>query len=369
MNKTTMMVTSVAIVAMLLGAVVFAVPASTLSSMQLPQIFNTAFAAGSHRDIYMSAEVLPNGQYGYKMINDTRDGTPVGGYYTTTAAIPGPSLVLTEGDTVTLHLQNNLVSNDAGISISGLTVTPGISATPGASTTYTFTVPSAGTYIYKDPQNSLLGLFGAVIVNKASGAVEPYVSGASGAITPAKRSDLSKEFVLFMIGSTFWGQQIDEKTGLQGPLWTNPMIGATQDDLVRFHILSIGMAHTFHLHAHSWLQPGTNAIIDTKEMLTPEDTHDFVIKAGDQVGPGEWQYHCHVFAHMEAGMMGMFMVYPKGSPSANEPGASPLAPGSGSGLVTFQITDQPGAWFKSTRGSALFPTTKTNSLELAAPGD
>jgi 6-phosphogluconolactonase (cycloisomerase 2 family) len=364
-----MVLASIATVAMLLGAVVFAAPAFTLSSIQLPQIFNTAFAAGSHHDISMTAEVLPNGQFAYKMVSDSVDSTPVAGYYLTTATIPGPSLVLTEGDTVTVHLHNNLAM-PVGFSIENVAPTATLTA-PAATQDYSFSVPTAGTYIYKDDKNALLGLFGAIIVNKADGSVEPYVSGASGQITPAMNSQLSKEIVLFMIGSTFWGQEISS-TG-QTPLWTNPMIGATQNDLVRFHILSIGMDHTFHLHAHRWVQPGTNAIIDTKEMKAPQDTHDFVIKAGDQVGPGEWQYHCHVFAHMEAGMMGMFHVRAAGA-SPSEAGASPFGvavtgSGNGNGVVTFQITDQPGSWFKSTRGSVLFPITQTQSLEVALPGD
>ena len=75
-------------------------------------------------------------------------------------------------------------------------------------------------------------------------------------------------------------------------------------DLVRWRVISIGQEfHTFHVHGHRWvtaegaltdnvtLGPGTYTTFDWTE---------------DNVG--EWLYHCHVPAHMEGGMLGLYTV-------------------------------------------------------------
>ena len=163
------------------------------------------------------------------------------------------------------------------------------------------------------------------MVDSTDGKVERYIDG-NGAIKSAKASELDKQYVLFMVGSTFWGTEIS-KAGTQTPLWTNPILGAVEDDIVRYHVLWVGPGHTFHLHAHRWFEPGTNSIIDVKLLASGSDSHTFTVKAGTGVGPGNWQYHCHLFSHMEAGMHGSFRVdAAKGSqkgPGNSITGASP----------------------------------------------
>ena len=134
---------------------------------------------------------------------------------------------------------------------------------------------------------------------------------------------IDKEFVVYMQQTTMWIMEIDNsKGGLQTPLWKNPDLVAKLDDEVRFHILGMGnFFHTFHLHAHRWLDPGTTNVIDTKT-IGPLENHPFVIRAGEGVGAAHWNYHCHVFSHLQAGMMGHFIVSETGGPSI--PGDDPL---------------------------------------------
>ena len=74
-------------------------------------------------------------------------------------------------------------------------------------------------------------------------------------------------------------------------------------------------------------------------------------------------YHCHVFAHMQAGMTGFYRVTADGGPSI--PGPSPLGDDSGNKLINFEIVDEPGPWFKN-----LAPVPGTSeSLAIANPGD
>jgi len=313
-------------------------------------------ALAAVHNIALSAEVLPNGQYGYK-----RDGQ---------AVIPGPTLFVQQNDTINVALTNN-TPVPVGFKVPGLSA-GSAKAASGATQNYTVTANKAGTYVYHGDGQELLGLFGALVVDRSDGKVESYVDG-DGTIKSVNATELNKQYVLFMVGSTFWGAEISA-TGTQTPLWTNPVLGAVVNDIVRVHVLSVGPGHTFHLHAHRWLEPGTTSVIDTKLLADRADSHAFTIKAGAGVGSGNWQYHCHLFSHMEAGMHGSFRVDPTGGAGDSIVGASPYGAillgqnNSVPGLATFIISDQPGSWFRSARGDALSPITITKSLEVIYPG-
>jgi YVTN family beta-propeller protein len=359
MNKNSATLSAVVVATMLLSAMVLAAPTLSISNIQLPQIFHSALAAGAANEVTLEAEVLPNGQYAYSMVSHTVDGEPADIDYSEIATIPGPTIVINEGESLEITVTDSLPGIDTDVEVEG----------------FDSNSAETGTYVYRGEEGALVGLFGAIIVNDEDGSVESYVDGGTGEITSVSASELDREFVLFMVGSTFWGQEIIE--GAQTPLWTNPTLHSDHLDKVRFHILSIGHGHTFHLHAHRWVDPGTSAIIDTKLMEEPSDTHVFTVEAGSDVGPGHWQYHCHVFAHMEAGMHGIFHVGStpdaEHNPTESEAGASPygghpvLANASIAGLVTFEITDEPGSWFRNTLD--ISEITKTRSLAVAKPGD
>lgn len=381
---------------------------------------STTALAASH-NIVLSAETLPNGQSGYKMVSHSGNQ---GSHYPSIAVIPGPTLFIKQGDSVSVQLVNN-TKEKVGFKVPGLS--HGGRVGPGETGSYSIDTSVRGTHPYHDEKLGLTGLFGAIVIDKPDGKVESYLD-AGGSIVPVKQRDVKKQQVLFMIGSTFWGTEISQD-GTQTPLWTNPTLGAVHNDIVRFHILSVGPGHTFHLHAHRWLKPvtetrkgkdsayrhdkdrddyshfrrdgdgdrhgdddddhrhhdsskgtvehsGTPGIIDTKLMADRFDSHVFTVKAGTGVGPGNWQYHCHLFSHMEAGMHGSFRVDPAGSPQmgASIAGASPHGAIFGHasndpGLVTFIISDQPGSWFRSARAETIFGITKgTRSLEVLPPG-
>lgn len=341
--------------------------------LKIPATMTTAFAlfavtlltspvalAAVH-NIALSAEVLPNGQYAYK-----RDGQ---------AVIPGPTLFVKQGDTIHIALTNHTPVS-VGLKVPGLSKGEAKTAANGGTHAYSFTATKTGTYTYHGDGPELLGLFGAIVVDRQDGKVEGLVDD-NGAIKSVDAIEVTKQYVLFMVGSTFWGTEIS-KTGVQTPLWTNPILGAVENDIVRFHVLSVGPGHTFHLHAHRWIEPGTTSIIDTKLLADGAASHSFLVKAGTGVGPGNWQYHCHLFSHMEAGMHGSFRVDsstpgPNFGTGTSIAGASPSGAIFGNastdpGLVTFIISDEPGSWFRSTRGDALAPTTISKSLEIIPPG-
>ncbi|MBP6057223.1 MAG: multicopper oxidase domain-containing protein [Nitrosomonas sp.] len=315
----------------------------------------------------LTAKTLPNGQLGYAL-GGTEGGSDA------EAAIPGPALFVKQGDVVSVTLFNDTAS-EVGFKVPGLKNKNTTRTRPGQVQKYTVQANKAGTYVYHGDGKELLGLFGALVVDKANGPIDSYVDD-NGSIIPVTKANLDKQFVLFMVGSTFWGTEISGDGTQQKPLWTNPNLGAIENDIVRFHILSVGPGHTFHLHAHRWLKTGTNTVIDTKLLDEGSDTHTFTIKAGSGVGAGDWQYHCHLFAHMEAGMHGSFRVDPMGGSGVSIAGASPygrilLGTKDEPGLVTFKVSDEPASWFRSARGDAIVGLPydiKTKSLEVMSPG-
>jgi FtsP/CotA-like multicopper oxidase with cupredoxin domain len=113
------------------------------------------------------------------------NGAPAGFAPKTTTAptcstmqIPGPTLIVTEGQTVTVNLTNNLPGavGNTSILFPGFNVTPagGVKgvltreAAPGATVSYTFTASTPGTRAYySGTQGDLqieMGLYGAIIV-------------------------------------------------------------------------------------------------------------------------------------------------------------------------------------------------------------
>jgi FtsP/CotA-like multicopper oxidase with cupredoxin domain len=106
----------------------------------------------------------------------------ISGGFCNTMQIPGPTLIVTEGKTVTINLTNNLptAAGNTSILFPGFTVTAsgGVAgllaqeAAPGGSVTYTFTASTPGTRAYySGTQGDLqveMGLYGAIIVLPAS---------------------------------------------------------------------------------------------------------------------------------------------------------------------------------------------------------
>ncbi|MGB7633789.1 MAG: beta-propeller fold lactonase family protein [Nitrososphaeraceae archaeon] len=307
-------------------------------------------------NIELEVVVLPTGMPAYKMIShiethsnssasatDNYNATDLTSKYSKLATIPGPTLVVDEGDLVKVDIKDK---------------------NGNIQTSEEFVASKPGTFLYMDnSKEGENGLFGAVIVNPADKLTTGLVKGK---IQELSLNEIDKEIILFMVGSTFWGMEIDNHdNNRQIPLWTNPNIGGVIEQKFRFHVLGVGHAgnpaghqHTFHLHAHRWVDPGTNDIIDVKQII-PGRTHSFVIDVGDGVGPGQWTYHCHVFAHMEAGMMGGFKVV-SGDPAINipsQPGASPYK-----NFAAFELTDKPAKWFTNLAGD--ITNTGTRSLAV-----
>lgn len=304
---------------------ILAYPAWTLAAQE---------GAGNTHLIKMEAAKLDSGQLAYRMVshrvrNSSGLVQDITSQYSTEPTIPGPTIVMTEGDVAEVTLEHDVkgATDPVSIHVHGVHYkmdsdgtmkvfnhTADQAAFPGKSYTYKWTAApgTAGTWPYHDHAfgNPMLGaedkgLYGTLIVNPKNGKVSAMIDGQ---IKQVDIKDIKREFILWMHETTFWGMELNHLANRQVPLWTNPTIGAREGELVRFHVIGIGTAfHTFHLHGHRWIQPGTTHLVDTVN-IGPIVREAFVIKAGEGVGPGNWHYHCHVLQHMQSGMMGGFRV-------------------------------------------------------------
>jgi FtsP/CotA-like multicopper oxidase with cupredoxin domain len=106
-------------------------------------------------------------------------GMPIWGYTDNdpglggTAQLPGPTLIVNQGETVEVVLHNNLTESTALV-FPGQTMLPDLSGVaPGGMTTYSFSAASPGTYLYEagllpNAQHQVaMGLYGALIVRPA----------------------------------------------------------------------------------------------------------------------------------------------------------------------------------------------------------
>jgi manganese oxidase len=282
-----------------------AVPAAvTLGAAAPAHVANAQ--TGATRKVTIYAEALPGGQYGYGLERGK-------------ATIPGPVLEIWEGDTLEVTLVNTtdkrLSIHPHGVDYStdsdGAPLNNSFN-NPGETRTYVwrsremfpatgrrYMPGSAGYWHYHDhamgtdhgTAGLILGLYGALIVRRR------------GDILP----DPGKQFTV-----VFNDMKINN---LVAP--HTPMFEANLGQRVEWIAIGHGIYfHTFHLHAHRWVDNRTgmlespsdpSQVIDNKD-LNPGSSFGFQVLAGEGVGPGVWMYHCHVQNHSDQGMAGLFLV-------------------------------------------------------------
>jgi FtsP/CotA-like multicopper oxidase with cupredoxin domain len=295
---------------------------------------NSVEAASSKtHEIVLSAEQLDNGLLAYKMvshvIHDGGSTKDITNRYSDDATIPGPTIVITEGDQVDLTIENDLGSGLVSVHVHGvhyeitsdgtlehINMIGDQGAAAGGAFSYHWVAGkgTAGTWPYHDHTFGGIngaenrGLFGTLIVNPASGKIAAVDKND---IKTIEVKDLKKQFVLYVNDDAFWGMEID-KDGNQKALWTNPKLGAKTGDYVRFHLIALGTdtVHEFDLDDYKWLDPGTKRLISSKN-IGPLENHVFTIKARE----GTSEYTDENTSNELMGMEGVFRVTNSGSNS------------------------------------------------------
>ena len=182
-------------------------PSSSASSTSL------ANSNGVKHNIEMVVITLPSGQPAYKLVSHVKSNSPsslsnvdtasvnnnnnidLSSRYSELATIPGPTLVVSEGDYVKVNIKDkdgNFVKSEE------------------------FIASQPGTFLYiDDSKDGDNGLFGAVIVNPKNNLTEALIKGE---IQELPLNKLDKDVLLFMVGSTFWGMEIDNKNNYKQSL-------------------------------------------------------------------------------------------------------------------------------------------------------
>jgi FtsP/CotA-like multicopper oxidase with cupredoxin domain len=83
-----------------------------------------------------------------------------------------------------------------------------------------------------------------------------------------------------------------------------PVFRSRVGQLVQWDVMAMGSEHhTFHVHGHRWI--GADGVPRDTQTIGPAESFRFRWREED---PGTWLYHCHVEAHMMAGMIGIYRV-------------------------------------------------------------
>ncbi|MDX6505324.1 MAG: hypothetical protein QOE29_2449 [Gaiellaceae bacterium] len=260
----------------------------------------------THRDQMMDVRIKGKSHfnaYGYRRYT-ANFGAPMG-----PASIPGPLLEVNEGETLTVHFQNEVdvpitlhphgifYSNEMDGAYKGKFTDPGGFVQPKKKFTYVWEAHTgtAGNWLYHDhgpmdPVPVFKGLFGPLIVRDPSNPTPP-----------------DTEFFLFLHSfapvATGLRSQFECING-HAYAGNTPTLQASVGDRVAFHVVALDDDfHTFHLHGHRWTDP-SGEVIDTK-VMGPAESHTFEFIEDNA---GRWFYHCHVFSHLHTGMNGWYIV-------------------------------------------------------------
>jgi FtsP/CotA-like multicopper oxidase with cupredoxin domain len=222
--------------------------------------------------------------------------------WTYNGVVPGPQIRVREGDRVRMIVKNELPESTA-VHFHGLELpndqdgVPFITQPPikpGATYTYEFTVPNAGSHMYHSHHNAAMqvgmGLLGAFIV-------EPREK--------TQHDNVDVDYVMILNdgshGYTFNGKSFPA---------TEPIV-AKRGQKVRIRYMNEGMMiHPMHLHGmhmtviakDGWTLPAAWKC-DTLN-IAPGERYDVIVNC---TNPGTWAFHCHILPHAESshGMFGM----------------------------------------------------------------
>lgn len=297
-------------------------------------------ATGNQHRIEMFADKLfeDHDYLAYRMMSHVvtdKNGntTDITSRYSIEAIIPGPTIIMDEGDVAEITLYNRIPNPEEAarphhhenISLhvhgvhyefhsDGTLKYINLSEDQGATLVQSYTYRwnaapgTAGTWPYHDHNMNThngaedKGLFGALIVNSTAPAVAINPGGQSKTVP---LSSIKKEYVLYVLDDVFVGTEIDNQTGEQTPVWVNPALSAQKGSNVRFHLIALGTnLSQFALPGYSWVDAGTNNAISEKAM-GPLEKHVVTIQADDSSN-----YMNTTFTGRSQGMTGNFNVSP-----------------------------------------------------------
>lgn len=243
--------------------------------------------------------------------------------------VPGPTIRVTEGDTLRVTLRNEL-NEPTSIHWHGLHVPNAMdgvppltqeAVVPGGSFTYEFTVSHAGAFMYHSHVDAAeqidRGLYGPLIVDpqpanagettfdreftmmlSAWNILRPADDADEMAGMPGMEEAAPPERLAMQMDYNYF--TINGKAFPAAPAWA-----VHQGDLVRVRLINISnLAHPMHLHGQDFkvvardgepLRPEQQVVMNTLSVDAGE-TYDIVFVAESS---GIWAFHCHELHHTE----------------------------------------------------------------------
>ena len=218
--------------------------------------------------------------------------------------IPGPLIKARVGDTLRIHFKNmdTLRNEPHSMHFHGVhykpssdgAYVPGFSGKdgnvkPGQSYTYVLNAgeDSAGVWPYHDHSPSMM---------------ESIDGGMFGMLSILGRNEQEPDHEFEVVLSPMGKFMAIDGRAFVG---NTPVFHSKVGDLVQWDVMAMGSDfHTFHVHGHRWIPPGTHVAKDTQTVGPAES---FRIRWREDA-PGTWLYHCHVEDHMMRGMIGIYRV-------------------------------------------------------------
>ncbi len=242
--------------------------------------------------------------------------------FTYNGTVPGPTIRVTEGDTVRVTLKNEL-DQETTVHWHGLHVPNNMDGVPpftqapvkpGETFTYEFVASHAGTFMYHPHINSVTqidnGLYGLLIIDPQQPDQPKFdkeFAMVLGAWNLPEGQNVPAGGQHQMPGSQMGGMNmnynwftINGKAFPATPEWV-----VRQGDVVRVRIVNVSnLAHPMHLHGHDFkvvakdgepIPPERQQVMNTLT-VSPGETYDVVFIANN---PGTWVFHCHELHHTE----------------------------------------------------------------------
>lgn len=274
--------------------------------------------------------------------------------YAFNGTIPGPVIRVNEGDRLRI-IVTNMLPVPTSVHWHGMVLpndqdgVPGITQPliqPGNAYTYLWTAVATGTHWYHthtSGKDEGLGLYGTLEV------------------VPRTGDFAADRDYRVMIGDTYLGLVLNGKTFP----YTYPL-RAKVGERVHIRLIDTGdQVHPIHIHGFPFQLVARDGI----RLASPEWMDTTLIGTGQTLdliwqpmSPGNWLFHCHIFAHShdEAGMTGLVTVFEVAPPDGPVPGVPPPLPG-------LPTPNTSGPYAPPMLPPQLPPTGEPPSLPVSAP--
>ena len=226
--------------------------------------------------------------------------------------VPGPTIRVTEGDTLRITVTNELDEATAihwhGLhvpnSMDGVPPLTQKGIEPGERFRYEFPASHAGTFMYHSHLNAVRqidrGLYAPLIIEPATPPPARFDREYTMMISAWDTATAGDDHGMAGMAMNYNYFLINGKAYPATEPWT-----VRTGETVRVRVINISnLNHPMHLHGHDFtviakdgepIRPANQQVMNTLS-VDPGETYDIVFRADN---PGAWVFHCHELHHTE----------------------------------------------------------------------